>query len=141
METLNEPVEIWAWLLQLVQRLGEDGMSSEETVTEDESNHVFHVKTLPWRRNIDKELRIVDSARIQDPPRFGHSGSRPVLRRRGNDLISVRDPVHWLPKVLYDAGWFAREGHRRLGVQVSRAPFPWMEIVVRRTDDDEGGQR
>jgi hypothetical protein len=54
-------VAAWKWMEQLLQYLGEDGMSSDESDVEGElDTTVFRVKTMLWRCNIDRELDIID---------------------------------------------------------------------------------
>ena len=54
-------VSAWQWMEQVLRHLGEDGMSSDESDVEGELNMtVFQVKMMPWRRNIDGELNIID---------------------------------------------------------------------------------
>ncbi|KAF8576904.1 hypothetical protein K439DRAFT_1622493 [Ramaria rubella] len=50
---------IWQWLLDMLKTLGEDGMSSEESdnETNDSIHSVLRPKNLPWRRNIEEELK------------------------------------------------------------------------------------
>jgi hypothetical protein len=46
---------------KLLQHLGEDGMSSDKSDVEGElDTTVFQVKMMLWRRNIDRELDIID---------------------------------------------------------------------------------
>ncbi|KAF8580840.1 hypothetical protein K439DRAFT_1355901, partial [Ramaria rubella] len=53
-------VVIWEWLQRLVQLLGMEGMSSEESGKEGDLEDVLQVKTIPWRRDLEKELAIID---------------------------------------------------------------------------------
>ncbi|KAI6102098.1 hypothetical protein F5141DRAFT_1065614 [Pisolithus sp. B1] len=47
--------EVWQWLSDIVDHLGTDGMSSEDSEEED-TQTIFQVCGVPWRREIDKEL-------------------------------------------------------------------------------------
>ncbi|KAF8592245.1 hypothetical protein K439DRAFT_1324844, partial [Ramaria rubella] len=51
---------IWEWLQRLVQLLGTDGMSSEESGKEGDLEDVLQVKTIPWHCDLEKELAIID---------------------------------------------------------------------------------
>ncbi|KAF8588257.1 hypothetical protein K439DRAFT_1335653, partial [Ramaria rubella] len=51
---------IWEWLQRLVQLLGTDRMSSEESGEEGDLEDVLRVKTIPWCRDLEKELAIID---------------------------------------------------------------------------------
>ncbi|KAH7917377.1 hypothetical protein BV22DRAFT_979951, partial [Leucogyrophana mollusca] len=57
---------VWEWLKDIVERLGEDGMSSEESSVEDEVDVVLRTKIMPWRRDISRELAIIDKQRLLD---------------------------------------------------------------------------
>ncbi|KAI6011345.1 hypothetical protein EDC04DRAFT_2580541, partial [Pisolithus marmoratus] len=48
-------VELWQWLSDVVDHLGTDGMSSEDSEEEDMQT-IFRVRGMPWRCDIDKEL-------------------------------------------------------------------------------------
>jgi len=58
-------VPIWQWLRELVEKLGEDGMSSDESDTDQWTGlPTYRVKHLRWRRNMDNELNMVDKLRV-----------------------------------------------------------------------------
>jgi hypothetical protein len=63
-------VGIWEWLLKLIEYLGADGMSSEESGVEINDKgivqKVYWVKIMTWERNINQELTIIDKADLQD---------------------------------------------------------------------------
>jgi hypothetical protein len=128
---------IWTWLLNLVETLGPDGMSSEESeVGEDDINSVYRVKVLPWRRNIERELSLIDSERRQAHQVFARSGAMPVRRiRRADNPVSSRRPRKGLPRSLYDDTWIGSVPGRSLSMEVSKARFKWMEIIA----DGDGG--
>jgi hypothetical protein len=107
-------------------------MSSEESDVEDEDiEMIYHVKRLPWRRNIDKELALIDSTRILDAKNFSKQGAKPARRRRGEDIpASVRGPVVGLPRPFYDNEWFGEVPHRELQLRIPREPFQWINLVV-----------
>src|ERR1700690_1697220 len=95
-------VKIWEWLLQLIQYLGADGMSSEESGVEvnDEgiAQKVYRVKIMPWRRNINQELAIIDKARLQDKDLYSEAGAKPVPRKSSEqNEASSSQPVCDLP--------------------------------------------
>ncbi|KAF8582874.1 hypothetical protein K439DRAFT_1350125 [Ramaria rubella] len=51
---------IWEWLQRLVQLLGTERMSSEESGEEGDLEDVLQVKTIPWCRDLEKELAIIN---------------------------------------------------------------------------------
>lgn len=55
------------WLLNMVQYMGKDGMSSEESEEDELTKTVtLHVKEMPHRRPIIRELNFIDKQRIVD---------------------------------------------------------------------------
>ncbi|KAI5996701.1 hypothetical protein EDD15DRAFT_2123052, partial [Pisolithus albus] len=66
----DDDLRSWKWLQRLINTLGEHGMSSEESSVENGIENVLRVKKLEWRKNIDKELEIVDLQRILDKDIF-----------------------------------------------------------------------
>ncbi|KAG2114202.1 uncharacterized protein F5147DRAFT_536318, partial [Suillus discolor] len=66
----REDLPAWQWLQQLVKTLGEGGMSSEESDTENQIETVLRVKNMVWRRAIEQELDIVDHQRLMDDDIF-----------------------------------------------------------------------
>jgi len=131
-EDLNDDLPSWKWLQRLIKTLGEDGMSSEESSVENSVTNVLRVKNMDWRRNIEKELEIVDLQRIIDKDIFSPQGSRPLPRKRAPDNpVTSRDPVMGLPKVLYDGLWMLELNERQKGsLKISDEKFPWMKVVV-----------
>ena len=130
-------VKIWEWLLQLIQYLGVDGMSSEESGVEvnDEgiAQKVYRVKIMPWRRNINQELAIIDKARLQDKDLYSEAGAKPVPRKRSEqNEASSRQPVCDLPWSFYDDSWFDRlnTNFRDCTLRVSKKQFHWFEHVA-----------
>jgi hypothetical protein len=122
---------VWKWLHKVIETLGHDGMSSDESSVEDDIDMVFKVKTMPWRRDIEEELRIIDSERVRDPSIFGKQGSKPVKRRRACEgLVSDREPVEGLPRAFYDDGWFDTKASGEVKRSIPQAPFQWMNLVV-----------
>ncbi|KAI6156051.1 hypothetical protein EDD17DRAFT_1489976, partial [Pisolithus thermaeus] len=59
-EENEDNADAWKWLKDLTTTLGEHGMSSEESGIENEVEVVLHVKTLPWRRSVERELDLID---------------------------------------------------------------------------------
>ncbi|KAI5992126.1 hypothetical protein EDD15DRAFT_2124318, partial [Pisolithus albus] len=69
-EVPDDDLRSWQWLQRLINSLGEHGMSSEESSVENGIENVLRVKRMEWRRNIDKELDIIDLQRILDKDIF-----------------------------------------------------------------------
>ncbi|KAG2737149.1 hypothetical protein P692DRAFT_20674337, partial [Suillus brevipes Sb2] len=62
--TGKEDLPVWAYLNSIVETLGKDGMSSDESETEDCELPVFRLKTMPWRANFGQEMQIIDEQRL-----------------------------------------------------------------------------
>jgi len=131
-EDLDDDLPSWKWLQRLIKTLGEDGMSSEESSVENSVTNILRVKNMDWRRNIEKELEIVDLQQIIDKDIFSPQGSRPLPRKRAPDNpVTSRDPVMGLPKVLYDGLWMLELNERQKGsLKISDEKFPWMKVVM-----------
>jgi len=60
-------VLIWRWLQELVEKLEKDGMSSDESDTNQRTGlPTYCVKHLKWRWKMDNELNMVDKLRVVD---------------------------------------------------------------------------
>jgi hypothetical protein len=74
----KKEVDIWKWLLALLDLYGAKGMSSDETAVED-MEIVYWVKILVWHRNIDKYLDCIDDEQtLPNQALFSHSGSKSI---------------------------------------------------------------
>ncbi|KAG1856270.1 hypothetical protein C8R48DRAFT_675071 [Suillus tomentosus] len=62
---------VWAYLQSLVETLGKDGMSSDESIW---------LKKMPWRADVDNEMRIIDQQRLAGAANFTPRGSKPAKR-------------------------------------------------------------
>ncbi|KAG9313663.1 hypothetical protein JVU11DRAFT_5999 [Chiua virens] len=110
-QTVNaEDAEIWVWLTDILKQLGLDGMSSNESVAEDNIHMVYRTKVMLWRRDIERELEIIDNQRFVDTDIYTPRGSKPVKRMRGKrSAPSAHHPVAKLPKVFYDKTWLKKQ--------------------------------
>jgi hypothetical protein len=125
----------WEWLKKVIERLGVDGMSSDESDVESDAEGiqtvVYRVKKLRWRRRIDDELDFIDKAR-DFVKGVGGRGATPGLRRRDIDnKESNREPVPNLPVAFYDPDWFDshNSNYRELVVHPSTEEFRWFKLA------------
>ena len=54
---------VWQWLSSMVEKLGKDGMSSEESDTDTHGSSiepVCHTRVMKWWRKIESELQVID---------------------------------------------------------------------------------
>ncbi|EPQ55790.1 hypothetical protein GLOTRDRAFT_93347 [Gloeophyllum trabeum ATCC 11539] len=72
----EQDTPFWTYLRSTIVRYGEDCMSSDDT---DEETDVFHVRKMPWQRDIERELKIVDDQRDADGIK-DNRGSKPAPR-------------------------------------------------------------
>ncbi|KAI6135240.1 hypothetical protein EDD17DRAFT_1771942 [Pisolithus thermaeus] len=68
--------DVWQWLSKVVDHLGNDGMSLEDSEEEDMQT-IFRVHGMPWRCDIDKELQFIDS-KHKDLAISSSRGAKPV---------------------------------------------------------------
>jgi hypothetical protein len=132
-EDPNGDLRSWKWLKNLIETLGVDGMSSDESDVENEQP-VFRVKVLPWRRDVQQYWKIIDGCRFTDSGIFSPRGSKGVQRIRGVwGPSSTRDPAKGLPRSFYDDSWFGQkdDSYRRLTLNFSNDPFEWLGMVSR----------
>jgi len=127
---------IWKWLRRLIKTLGEEGTSSDESDVDEQTGHtIYRVHKMPWRRNVDFEISMVDKMRFRDKDLFSNKGSKPSPRLRSdrNQDSSRKTPPKGLPKAVYNNEWIAKQSRlekRRL--EISKEPFEWMTLGHRR---------
>ncbi|KAG1769698.1 hypothetical protein EV702DRAFT_935060, partial [Suillus placidus] len=66
----DKDLPTWQWLQRLIETLGDNGMSSEESNVENDVEMVLLVKDMPWRREVERELNIIDHQRVFDDEIF-----------------------------------------------------------------------
>jgi hypothetical protein len=104
-------------------------MSSDESATENEIHVVYRMKIMPWRRDLEREMGILDSQRYVDADIFMPRGSKPVRRIQGTgNRSSTRSAVSHLPQAFYDEGWLEKQPQKFKG-EVSMEDFPWYKIL------------
>ena len=130
----EDDLPAWKWLQYLVSTLGEGGMSSEESDSENEVESVLWVKNMEWRRGVSSELDLVDHQWVLDTDIFAPQGSKPVKRIHASiNPSSCRDAVKGLLFALYDPAWL--EGlttHETNRLAISHTDYPWMKFAVPR---------
>ncbi|KAI5986063.1 hypothetical protein EDC04DRAFT_2913529 [Pisolithus marmoratus] len=120
----TKDVELWQWLSDVIDHPGTDGMSSEDSEEEDMQT-VFRVHSMPWRRDINKELRFIDS-KHKDWSISSPKGAKPVkCIRPSNPFPSAHQPVCDLPATFYKPEWL--EGNPTFK---SDKVFQWLQFIV-----------
>jgi len=84
---------------------------------------------MPWRRNIERELEIIDTQRFVDADIYTPRGPKLVKRIRGRgNVLSARRPVAKLPRVFYDKDWLERQS-QKFQDQIPAENFLWYNIL------------
>lgn len=112
-----------------METLGKDGMSSDESETEDCELPVFRLKTMPWRANFGQEMQIIDEQRLAGAAIFTPRGSKPAKRLHNAKRESARPAVAALPRAFYNPSWLSGQ---RTSFNVSNTKFQRLEIMVAR---------
>ena len=121
----NDDVVAWQFLNNVITTLSSDGMSSEDSEGED-TEPIFCTHILPWRRDIIKELNIIDQQRLRDSDIFSPRGAKAAKHIRNDNFSkSDRKAVKGLPCPFYDQNWLAQNK----GMS-SDVPFRWMTVYV-----------
>lgn len=108
----SDDIEVWKWLKSLMSTLGEEGMSSDESSTEDH-RQVFVAKSMAWRRDCRDYMDIMDRERVEGDL-FERRGHRPEHRvRKANSGASSRKVPEGLPKTVYSPEWVDSLDQRR----------------------------
>ena len=123
---------VWRWLHTVVEKLGEDGMSSDESDTDARTGlPIYRVKNMKWRRKMAHELEMVDKLRLQDRHIYSQKGAKPTARFRDDrNSESQRVAPKGLPKRMYSSAWL--EGltpQTRRKLMVSDEDFAWLNLL------------
>ncbi|KAI6126527.1 hypothetical protein F5141DRAFT_1209787 [Pisolithus sp. B1] len=121
----DDDIVAWWFLHSVITKLGSDGMSSEDSDGED-TKTIFCMHTLPWRRDIVKELNLIDQQRLQDSSIFSPRGAKAAKHIRCNNFSpSERKAVEGLPRPFYDESWLAQNKGMALDEH-----FWWMTVYA-----------
>jgi len=94
----------------LIEELGPEGMSSDDSEIDDDGRKEFKVRRMPWRsKEIETRLIQVDKDRNMTNA-YGNSraGNQPRHRiRRNAKKLSLRKPSAGYPLNFYDDKWYA----------------------------------
>ncbi|KAG1775989.1 hypothetical protein EV702DRAFT_1046623 [Suillus placidus] len=120
---------VWVYLQSLVETLGKDGMSSDESEHEDGEVQVFRLKKMPWRADVDHEMHIIDQQRLAGAANFTPHGSKPAKRFRNAIQESSRPAIKGLPRALYNSSWLNAQSP---SFTVSDKKLQRMEIILSR---------
>jgi hypothetical protein len=122
---------IWRWLSTVVEKLGEDGMSSDESDTDTRTGlPIYCVKNMKWRRKMAYELDMVDKLRLQDRDIYSRKGAKPTVRFWDDrNSESQRVAPKALPKGMYSSPWLqGLTPQTRRKLMVSDEDFAWFTL-------------
>jgi hypothetical protein len=124
---------VWEYLQSMFTALGKEGMSSDESDYDQSIGTYYRPKSVPWRRNIIRELDMVD----KEHRRLGNTerrrGAKPVIRRRdGQNAVSSSDPVPGLPISLYSPDWLKEKSAKYVkhSLKPMISGFQWKSIGI-----------
>lgn len=128
----NDELLAWKFLNSLLEELGPDGMSSDESTDEHNVRHpgTVCVKVMPWRRDVAHYMDLVDYERNADGKLRDRRGAVPIKRYRNPEYLkSLRSPPLGLPEVIYDREWFEGLGDRDHKFKLAAlGGFNWREL-------------
>lgn len=129
-------IESWKWIKRIINQLGHDGMSSDDSNCEQETLIIKTLQTrrMPWRRDLTRIIELLDHERRLDKSVFQLQGSLPVPRTRNlQALASSRPMVFELPLAFYDKQWYASlTEEQREELEVPKKNFIWHSFAVGR---------
>ena len=129
-------IRSWEWVKEVIDRLGYDGMSSEDSDREQETSDIktYRVRRMPWRRDLTKIIGLLELERRIDKSVFQPQGLLPVPRTRDSQApASSRAEVRGLPLAFYDEKWYASlTEEQKEDLEVSEENFRWHAFSVTR---------
>ncbi|TDL13165.1 hypothetical protein BD410DRAFT_847262 [Rickenella mellea] len=121
----------WRWLKMMIEHLGRDGMSSDESEIEGDTEAAFYPRALPWRREMESELQLLDSEYLKRARARTKRGAKHIQRKRGiRKLVSKRDPAGGLPLCLYDDDWLVSQTKRAVHSLAPTTEFKWRDLNI-----------
>lgn len=137
----HDDLAFWRWALKVIERLGADGMSSDESCVDQNvtNDRTYRVKIVVWRKRMEDFLKIIDECRYAGNGIFSLRGSTGSRRIRPPADVpetwprSKRPPVECLPYVFYNEDWFSEvdENVRMTTLHVTEEEFQWAQLYSR----------
>ncbi|KAG2086014.1 uncharacterized protein F5147DRAFT_781798 [Suillus discolor] len=125
--TGKDDLPVWVYLNSIVETLGKDGMSSDESDVDDCEVQALRLKSMPWRADFSHEMKIVDAQRFAGAAIFTPRGSKPAKCLHNPKRESLQPAVAALPRAFYNPLWLSKQ---RSTFKVSNTKFQRMEIMV-----------
>lgn len=131
--TKSPVYQAWKKIYVILEALGADGMSSEESDNDELGHPCLKVNNLEWRIELSWILSKVDNIRAAQPQLFRSAGA-PTKKRVPSGQNSKRTAPAKLPRSLYKQSWLnSRSKHQiDLDIQPSSAhlSFPDAKVVA-----------
>lgn len=104
--TANE--EAYSQIHHVIERLGAEGMSSDESDTDSNGMTTFTVKRMVWRAKWLTDMLLMVDKDYKRTNMFGNqkSGNPARRRERRHGRASVRGPPAKKPRNFYDETWY-----------------------------------
>lgn len=115
----------------MIERLGQDGMSSEESEEENDIQVIYRPRNMYWRRPMDKELDMIDKEYRRLGQTKNRRGQKVGIRTRVPSAEdSQRGPVVGLPNCLYNERWMSIQTQLYVKdtLKLKKSSFRWMEL-------------
>ncbi len=121
----------WEWLGKVLDMLGPDGMSSDESDVDD-LGHKFCAHDMRWRNG-----QLTDYFKIIDDLKRAQTRGAKKTSRHYNNRTSMRGHVDLLPRALYDKDWLASREHHpsTTPLHISSEQFPFIQLTC--SNDEE----
>lgn len=95
----------WNQIFLILEMLGPDGMSSEESDHDERGRAYMKVNEFAWRTDLWHILDKVDGIQGRYPQLFHHPGA-PARTRVPSGKVSKRPYPDRMPKTLYNTRWY-----------------------------------
>ena len=111
-------------------------MSSEESDSDADGSDLeitYRPRIMPWRRNMEHELKIIDDEYRRVASTQNRRGAQPTRRKRdARNAVSQRDPVAGLPYIFYNEEWLITktDEYIKRTLQLSTERFRWRMLDV-----------
>lgn len=91
---------------------------------------VYRAEALPWRREMDQAMDLINEARVADADPYSAARSKPRKRVRDHTTLSGRPAAQHLPLQLYDEKWLKSQPEGQLcTLAMSKEQFNWIRLV------------
>lgn len=135
----------WSNLLRILEILGDNGMSSDESATEEVTYRpCYQVTILLWRHDFDAMMDIIDDACMDVTSGYSNRGSKPTPRHhherhiawsQGDTMViklTRREPVCNLPIKFYDEKWLNERTDEYVEhiLHISREGYQWVHDLA-----------